>query len=308
MTAIRIVLADDFAPWRQIVRSILDGIPGVCVVAEASDGQEAAQKAETLLPDIVLLDISMPVLNGIEAAKRIKQSCPKSKVIFLTQQNDDDVKSIALATGAEAYLSKSAAASELRPVVEAAMFNGPEAHGPIPPPPNGCPDVLDLRVEPPRWDRVSSLSKPFPITAITLAVVVGAWTFYHLMQFVAFDLAGERPHSIEQSPPFESPNLPSGIHRLYKRPEGITTRAATLSAFKRVRVGSNEVDYVTEDVTMRVFTVRPVKGHVQHMEREVHIGDDVTVRYFACGFCDTSQARRPPAIGMSVERSSPASK
>ena len=72
-----------------------------------SDGVEAIEKAAMLLPDIVLLDIGMPLMNGLEAAKTIRQASPLSKIIFLTGQDDEELKSAALATGAEAYLVKS---------------------------------------------------------------------------------------------------------------------------------------------------------------------------------------------------------
>jgi DNA-binding NarL/FixJ family response regulator len=75
-----------------------------------------------LLPDIVVLDIGMPALNGIEAAKRIRQDSPTSKIIFLTQNNDEDIRLEALATGAEAYLLKANAGSEFLPSVEAALL------------------------------------------------------------------------------------------------------------------------------------------------------------------------------------------
>jgi len=126
--ATRLILADDFAPWRQIIRSILEPNPNLRIIAEASDGLEAIEKAATLRPDLVLLDIAMPLLNGVEAAKAIKQACPGAKIIFLTQQNDDDVKNVALATGAEAYLLKSRAARELLPTIEAALFTGSGAY------------------------------------------------------------------------------------------------------------------------------------------------------------------------------------
>jgi two-component system response regulator NreC len=118
MTPLRIILADDFDVWRQFARSILEQIPGLRVIAEASNGLEAIEKAATLRPDVVLLDIAMPRLNGLEAAKTIRQVCPESKIVFLTQQNDDELRSAALATGAEAYLLKSKAAGELQLTLE----------------------------------------------------------------------------------------------------------------------------------------------------------------------------------------------
>lgn len=77
-----------------------------------------------LLPDIVVLDIGMPGLNGIEAAKRIREDSPTSKIIFATQNHDEEIRIEALATGAEGYLLKANAGSELLPSVEAALKNG----------------------------------------------------------------------------------------------------------------------------------------------------------------------------------------
>jgi DNA-binding NarL/FixJ family response regulator len=78
-------------------------------------------------PDIVLLDLGMPILNGIEAANRIRQESPRSKIIFVTQESDADIRIAALATGAEGYLLKANVWNELLPSVEAAMRNGHEA-------------------------------------------------------------------------------------------------------------------------------------------------------------------------------------
>lgn len=114
----RILVVDDFHAWRVIVRSILERIPSFRVVGEASDGLEAINKAAILVPDVVLLDVGMPRLNGIEAAKKIRQECPKSTIIFLTQEDDSDVKRAALATGAVAYVLKSNANYELRTTIE----------------------------------------------------------------------------------------------------------------------------------------------------------------------------------------------
>ena len=114
----RILVVDDFHAWRVIVRSILERIPSFRVVGEASDGLEAINKAAILVPDVVLLDVGMPRLNRIEAAKKIRQECPKSTIIFLTQEDDSDVRRAALATGAVAYVLKSNANYELRTTIE----------------------------------------------------------------------------------------------------------------------------------------------------------------------------------------------
>jgi CheY-like chemotaxis protein len=96
---VRILLADDFAPWRSQVRSFLQSETKWKIVFEACDGLEAVQKTVELRPDIVLLDISMPGLNGIEAASRIRQRSPDSRIIILTQNADEDLMTAALARG-----------------------------------------------------------------------------------------------------------------------------------------------------------------------------------------------------------------
>lgn len=121
VAAIRIMVVDDFKLWRAMLRSMIEAIDGFRVVAEAADAVEAIEKAGRLLPDIVLLDIGLPLLNGIEAAPRIRRLSPDSKIIFLTQEHNSDVKAAAFAAGAEAYLLKSRVARELRRTIEAAQ-------------------------------------------------------------------------------------------------------------------------------------------------------------------------------------------
>jgi len=91
------------------------------VIAEASDGSEAVQRAEELKPDLILLDIGLPKLNGIEAAWRIRPVSPSSKIIFLSQNSDFDVVRAALSTGAISYVHKTDAQSELLPAVDAVL-------------------------------------------------------------------------------------------------------------------------------------------------------------------------------------------
>jgi DNA-binding NarL/FixJ family response regulator len=118
--AIRIMVVDDFKQWRATLRSIVEAVEGFRIVAEAGNAVEAIEKAGRLLPDIVLLDIGLPLLNGLEAAPRIRRASPGSKIIFLTQENDSDVRTAALATGAEGYVLKSKVVSELRRTIDAA--------------------------------------------------------------------------------------------------------------------------------------------------------------------------------------------
>ena len=128
----RILLVDDFEPFRRVVSAIVQARPEWQIVGEACDGSEAVQMTRHLLPDIVVLDIGMPVLNGIEAAKRIRQDSPTSKIIFLTQNNDEDIRLEALATGAEAYLLKANAGSEFLPSIEAALKDRYRADADLP--------------------------------------------------------------------------------------------------------------------------------------------------------------------------------
>ena len=95
--------------------------PELQIICEASDGSEAVQRAEELKPDLILLDIGLPKLNGIEAARQIRLLSPSSKIIFLSQYNSLDVVEAALRTGALAYVHKAKAGSELLPAVEAVL-------------------------------------------------------------------------------------------------------------------------------------------------------------------------------------------
>jgi DNA-binding NarL/FixJ family response regulator len=121
LSSIRILIADDFGDWRLQNRWLLQARPEWQVIAEASDGSDAVQKAKELKPDVVLLDIGLPKLNGIEAARRIRQLSPNSKIVFLSQNNDLDIVRAALSTGALGYVCKTDARSELLPAVDGAL-------------------------------------------------------------------------------------------------------------------------------------------------------------------------------------------
>ena len=121
LSLIRVLVVDDFENWRRQVRLVLQVRPAWQVVAEASDGSEAVQKAEELKPELILLDIGLPKLNGIETSRRIRQRSPSSKIIFLSQNSDLDVVRAALGTGALGYVRKTDAGRELLPAVDAVL-------------------------------------------------------------------------------------------------------------------------------------------------------------------------------------------
>ena len=123
MPPIRILITDDYPDWRRQVRLLLQARPEWQVIAEARDGSEAVQKVEELKPDLILLDIGLPKLNGIEAAWRIRQLFPSSKIVFLSQNNDRDVVRAALSAGALGYVHKTDAEGELLIALDAVLRN-----------------------------------------------------------------------------------------------------------------------------------------------------------------------------------------
>ncbi|MBZ5658287.1 MAG: response regulator transcription factor [Acidobacteriia bacterium] len=116
-SAVRILVVDDFEPWRRQVCSIVQTRPELRVVAEAADGLDAVQKAQELQPDLILLDIGLPNLDGLEAAKRIRQVASGARIIFVTQNGDKDIVRAALGMGARGYVLKTHAGSDLLPAV-----------------------------------------------------------------------------------------------------------------------------------------------------------------------------------------------
>ena len=117
----RVLVVDDYEPWRSFATRTLQKTPELLVVGEASDGLEAVQKAQELQPDLILLDIGLPTLNGIAAARRILQYAPKTKILFMSEQRSSDIVEEALGTGARGYVVKADAAGELLPAVNAVL-------------------------------------------------------------------------------------------------------------------------------------------------------------------------------------------
>jgi CheY-like chemotaxis protein len=121
LSSARILVVDDYEPFRRWRCVTLEAWPRFQVIGEASDGLEAVQKAGDLQPDLILLDIGMPALHGIEAAHRILRFVPAAKILFLSQQNDPDIVAKALSNGAKGYVHKQNASTDLLPAIEAAL-------------------------------------------------------------------------------------------------------------------------------------------------------------------------------------------
>ena len=112
-TRIRVLIADDHTILREGIRLLLRGQPDIDVVGEASDGRDAYFKVEELRPDVVLMDIGMPVLNGLDATQQIRRTFPDTKVLILTQHDNDEYVYRILQAGASGYVLKRAAGAEL---------------------------------------------------------------------------------------------------------------------------------------------------------------------------------------------------
>jgi two-component system response regulator NreC len=119
MRKIRVLLADDHTIVRKGLRSLLDGEAEIEVIGEAEDGREAVEKAQQLLPDVVLMDITMPTLNGLEATRQIKKLFPKMKVLILTMHATEEYVLQILRAGASGYVVKQAAPAELVSAIRA---------------------------------------------------------------------------------------------------------------------------------------------------------------------------------------------
>lgn len=130
MPEIRVLLVDDHAVLRDGLRSLLDRQEGITVVGEAGNGSEALSKVSELRPNIVLMDMAMPVMNGIEATRQIKELYPDVKVLILTQHNNREYISPALHAGASGYVLKRSGGREviqaIRQVYDTGAFLEPE--------------------------------------------------------------------------------------------------------------------------------------------------------------------------------------
>ena len=120
-SSVRIILVEDFEPFRRILSSILRTNPELQIISEVLGGLEAVQKVEELQPDLVLIDIGLPSLNGIEAARQIRKLSPSSKILFVSQESSADAVREALGTGAAGYVVKADVARDLLTAVNAVL-------------------------------------------------------------------------------------------------------------------------------------------------------------------------------------------
>ena len=121
LSTVRILVVDDFELFRRLVVELLGIRPELQVVGEASDGLEAIKKAGELRPDLILLDIGLPSLNGIKVARQMRSLVPESKIIFLTRESSADLVEEALSLGARGYVVKTTAQADLFAAVEAVL-------------------------------------------------------------------------------------------------------------------------------------------------------------------------------------------
>jgi DNA-binding NarL/FixJ family response regulator len=121
MTPVRVLLADDHALVRAGIRALLEGLEGVAVVAEAGNGGEVLELARKHRPDVVLLDISMPGIGGLEASAQLKQEIPEVRVVMLSMHANEEYVLQALRAGAVGYMLKDSATAELELALQAVM-------------------------------------------------------------------------------------------------------------------------------------------------------------------------------------------
>jgi DNA-binding NarL/FixJ family response regulator len=122
VSSVRILVVEDFAEFRKLISLTLTQRADLQVIGEASDGLEAVQKSVELKPDLILMDIGLPSLNGLEAARRILELVPESKIVFLSQESSAEVMQAAQKIGACGYVVKIKATSELMPAIDAAIW------------------------------------------------------------------------------------------------------------------------------------------------------------------------------------------
>jgi DNA-binding NarL/FixJ family response regulator len=122
VSIVRVLIVDDFDPWRVFVIQQLSQQPHMRVIECASDGLEGVQRAEELQPDLILLDVSIPKLNGIEVARKVRKLAPKARILFLSSNADPDVVRAAFCAGGGGYVLKADAGGGLSAGMEAVLL------------------------------------------------------------------------------------------------------------------------------------------------------------------------------------------
>jgi DNA-binding NarL/FixJ family response regulator len=117
----RVLVVDDYEQFRRFLRLKLESRPELQIVGEASDGLQAIQKGRELQPDLILLDVGLPTINGLEVARRITRLVPAARILFISQNDDVDVVATVLAEGAKGYIRKENANRDVLPAVEAVL-------------------------------------------------------------------------------------------------------------------------------------------------------------------------------------------
>jgi two-component system invasion response regulator UvrY len=129
MGSIRVLIVDDHEIFRRGTRSLLESSPAMAVCGEAASGEEALKRAKEAQPDVVLMDISMVGMSGLEATRLVRIEVPKCKVIILSQHDSPQISSAAIKVGASAYVTKSQVAQELLSAIESVMKGQPFGSG-----------------------------------------------------------------------------------------------------------------------------------------------------------------------------------
>jgi DNA-binding NarL/FixJ family response regulator len=124
MTRARVVLADDHQVVREGLRLLLEAQPDLCVVGEAADGLEAAELVERLKPDVLVVDLIMPGLGGLDVAREAKRRAPKTRIVLLSMHSSDSFVLQALKNGASAYVLKDSSAAELVQAIRTVLAGG----------------------------------------------------------------------------------------------------------------------------------------------------------------------------------------
>lgn len=123
-SVVRILVVEDFEPFRRLIRTLLEAKPNLQIIAEIADGQEAVDKVAELKPSLILLDIGLPSLNGIAAARLMLRLSPNSKILFVSQESSPEVIQEALRLGASGFVTKNRVGVDLMPALEAVLLGG----------------------------------------------------------------------------------------------------------------------------------------------------------------------------------------